>query len=135
MTYPRKMIVQLLSKLPIHPNAKEIYIELQKIDPNIGFTTVYRTLDLLVKMGVLNKLNFQNGTSRYELIKSEQDKHHHHLICTQCGKIINYSDLLQEEIELFNKIENTLKNKFKFEIQKHEVEFYGICEDCIKKCN
>jgi Fur family ferric uptake transcriptional regulator len=135
MTYPRKLIIQLLSTKLLHPSAKEIYAELQKIDPSIGFTTVYRTLDLLVQMGVLIKLDFKNGISRYELIKEKIEKHHHHLICTECGKIINYDDFLQEEIELFTKIEKSLKEKFKFDIKTHEVQFYGICNNCIKEAN
>jgi len=111
-------------------SAKEIYAALYKLYPGIGLTTVYRTLDLLVRMGLINKLAFGDGQLRYEFKSGEKKEHHHHLICNNCGKIIDYSDFIDEEMELIKKIEETLAKKYNFDVKDHNIEFYGFCEKC-----
>jgi len=110
--------------------AKEIYASLYRMYPGIGLTTVYRTLDLLVRMGLITKLTFGDGPSRYEFKAEKQKKHHHHLLCTNCGKIIDYSDFIDEELELTKKTEVTLAKKYNFKVQDHNIEYYGLCEKC-----
>lgn len=129
-TTPRKAIIELLSRSSRHMSAKEIYSKLHPVYPGIGLTTVYRTLDLLVRMGLLQKFAFGTGEHRYEFKSEKEEKHHHHLICTQCGKIINYSDFVDEELELVKKTEASLSKKHNFKIVDHNIEFYGICEKC-----
>ena len=129
-TIPREAILALLSRTSRHLTAKEIYAALIKMYPGIGLTTVYRTLDLLERMCLVNKLSFGDGQSRYEFKFKEKEEHHHHLICTRCGKIIDYSDFAEEELRLINKIEETLTKKHNFEVRDHNIEFYGLCEKC-----
>lgn len=129
-TAPREAILNLLSKTSKHLSAKEIYQSLLRIYPGIGLTTVYRTLDILEKMGYLNKIPLGTGENKYELITNSEEKHHHHLICTQCGKVIDYTDFVDEEIELIKKTEQRLKKKHDFKITDHNFEFYGICKQC-----
>ncbi len=134
LTAPRKAIITILSNTNNHPSVEEIYIEVHKQYPSIGITTVYRTLDLLVNWGLVHKFDFGEGKSRYELIEHPNGLgHHHHLICVNCKKIINYTDFINDEIELFQKLETRLSNKYNFKIKHHIVEFYGICEECINK--
>jgi len=109
-------------------SAKEIYRSLLRIYPAIGLTTVYRTLDVLEQMGYLNKIPLGTGENKYELITDSSETHHHHLICTQCGRIIDYTDF--EESELIKKAEQTLKTKHGFKITDYNFEFYGICKHC-----
>ena len=131
LTAPRKAIISILSKTNNHPSVEEIYMDVHKKYPSIGITTVYRTLDLLVNWGLVHKFDFGEGKSRYELIDHPNGiGHHHHLICVNCKKIINYTDLISDETDLFKKLETRLSNKYNFKMNNHIVEFYGICEEC-----
>jgi Fur family ferric uptake transcriptional regulator len=127
---PREAILELLSRSPKHMSAKEIYASLYNTHPGMGLTTVYRTLDLLARMGIVIKLALGDGQSRYEFKSSKKKDHHHHLICTNCGKIIDYSEFLDEELRLIRKTEERLAKKYEFKILDHNIEFLGICEKC-----
>jgi Fur family ferric uptake transcriptional regulator len=129
-TAPREAILNLLSRTSKHMSAKEIYRSLLRIYPAIGLTTVYRTLDILEKMGYLNKIPLGTGENKYELITDSNQTHHHHFICTQCGRIFDYTDYADEELELIKKAEQRLKKKHGFKITDHNFEFYGICKQC-----
>ena len=129
-TMPREAILDLLSKSSKHMSAKEIYASLYNTHPGMGLTTVYRTLDLLARMGLLTKLTLGDGQSRYEFKSSDKKEHHHHLICTHCGKIINYSEFLDEELRLVKKTEERLAKKYDFTIHDHNIEFLGLCGKC-----
>ena len=132
-TMPREAVLELLSKSSKHMSAKEIYASIYNTYPGIGLTTVYRTLDLLARMGIITKLALGDGQSRYEFKFSEKEEHHHHLICTHCGKIIDYSEFLDEELRLVKKTEERLAKKYDFNILDHNIEFLGICGKCKQK--
>jgi Fur family ferric uptake transcriptional regulator len=129
-TVPREAILNLLQRTSKHMSAKEIYASLVGMYPGIGLTTVYRTLDLLVRMRLINKFTFGDGQSRYELKSEEKKGHHHHVICSKCGKIIDYSDFLEEELELVRQTEKHLSEKYNFKVEGHKIHFYGLCEKC-----
>ena len=128
-TLTRKAILDLLSRTSKHMSAQEIYDTLLKSYPGIGLSTIYRTLDLLSRMGLVNRLNIGEGKSRYEY-RSGEEKAHHHFICTNCGKIIDYIDFLDEELDLVGKIEKNLARKYNFIVKDHNIDFYGLCKDC-----
>jgi len=132
MTVPRQVIVEALEKAKSHLSADEVYMMVHDKNSGIGLTTVYRTLELLSGMGVLNKFEFGDGCARYEF-KADEEKHHHHLICSQCGKVIDYDEFAKEETELMEKIEKYLREKYCFEIERHLLHFYGKCRQCRKK--
>ncbi len=129
-TIPREAILDILSRTSKHLSAKEIYSSLYKSHPGVGLTTVYRTLDLLARMGLVTKLVLGDGQSRYEFKSTKKEKHHHHLLCANCDRIIDYSEFLNEELELVRKTEKKLEKKYKFKIQDHNIEFLGLCEKC-----
>ena len=129
-TLPREAILDLLSRTSTHMSAKEIYVVLSKAYPGIGLSTIYCTLGLLVRAGFLTKIDIGDGQSRYEFKSDEINKHHHHLICTNCRKIIDYSDFFNEELDLVNKTEKSLARKYNFIVQDHSIDFYGLCKDC-----
>lgn len=129
-TLPREAIMDLLSRTSKHMSAKEIYSSLLENYPGIGLTTVYRTLDLLSRIGLINKLDIGEGQSRYEFRSGEKKAHHHHLICSKCGKITDYNDFLDEEMKLIKDAEKNMSKKYNFLVQDHNIAFYGLCEDC-----
>lgn len=131
-TLPREAILNLLSKTSKHMSAKEIHDTLSCVYPGIGLSTIYRTLELLVRADLLNQINIGDGQSRYEFKSDEKNEHHYHLICNKCGKIIDYKDFFEEEVELVKKAEKNLAGKYHFLVQDHNIDFYGLCKDCQK---
>ena len=95
--------------------------------PEIGLATVYRTIQLLSEVGLLSKLNLDDGCIRYEIRLNKDEKHnHHHLICEKCGKIIETKE------DLLDGIEELIREQYKFNVSDHDIKFFGICEDCQK---
>ena len=129
-TVSREAILDLLSRTVKHMSAKEIYTSLYQRHPSLGLTTVYRTLDLLTRMNLINKITLGDGQRRFEFKKGGKKGHHHHLICTECDQIINYTEFEEEELSLIKKTEDKLANKYNFKITDHNIEFYGLCEKC-----
>jgi len=134
LTMPRRIILDILNRANKHPSAEEIYLEAREIYPNIGMTTVYRTLDVLARVGLIQKFDFGDGRARYELIREPDDEtHHHHVVCKGCGKVIDYNDFFDEETELIRKAKRGLFEKFGFKVTDHVIQFYGLCNECQEK--
>ena len=129
-TAPREEIFNILIRSPQHLSAKDIYAILGPAKSEIGLTTVYRTLELLHRAGLARKMNAGDGQVRWEYVRGDHSDHHHHLICSGCGKILNYRDFEKEELELVRKTEDILSKKYGFLIREHNIEFFGLCEDC-----
>lgn len=110
-----------------HLTAEEIYDLVKEDCPEIGLATVYRTIVLLEEMGVVCRLDLGDNCSRYELVHEEENHQHHHLICTQCSKVI------EVEGDLLEALEQSIEEKYKFTIQNHSVRFFGICNECANK--
>lgn len=131
ITKAREAILNVLSETSKHLSAEDIYLKVYGIYPNIGLTTVYRTLELLVQMGLIAKFDFGDDRARYELLEGPICKaHHHHLVCTNCGRVIDYTDFIDEEVELLTRTEKVLSKKFNFKITNHLIQFYGLCDRC-----
>jgi Fur family ferric uptake transcriptional regulator len=134
ITIPREAILDVLSRTSKHLSAEDIYLAVHKICPHIGLTTIYRTLELLVHIGLVFKFDFGDGRARYELSEGPKGtRHHHHLVCTNCGRVIDYTDFIDEEIELLSRTEKGLSKKFNFKITNHLIQFYGLCDGCRNK--
>ncbi len=129
-TSSREEIFSILVKIQQHLSAKEIYALLQPSNSDVGMATVYRTLDLLDKAGLLRKVQCRDGQVRYEYKRGDQSDHHHHLICTDCGKILNYRDFEKEELDLVRKSEQIIEKKYGFLVRDHNIEFLGLCKEC-----
>ena len=94
----------------------------------IGLATVYRSLELLCSLSILQKMDFGDGRSRYEVTGSDPAQHqHHHLICLQCGEVKEFAD------DLLEPLETDVADKSHFQIVDHQVKFYGYCQECQKK--
>lgn len=124
LTKQRRIIYKvIINNRDKHLSPEDIYEKVKHKYPEIGLTTVYRTLQLFEELGLMYKMNFNDGCSRYELKKNTND-HHHHLICLKCGKI------LEVELDLLENLELEIEDKVEFEIISHSVKFFGYCEDC-----
>ncbi|QQR64120.1 transcriptional repressor [Candidatus Roizmanbacteria bacterium] len=94
---------------------------LKKIGIVTDQATVYRTLQTFVESGILKRVEFHEGKFRYELSSLP---HHHHLVCTDCGKIEDIENCGMEEVE------KILQKKTSFKIAEHHAEFFGFCKNC-----
>lgn len=112
--------------------AEDIY-ELVKEDyPEIGLATIYRTVQLLLEMQLVDKINLDDGCVRYEIGEAndgegEPHHHHHHLICKTCGKVFPFRD------DLLDGLERHIEEETGFHVLDHELKFYGQCKKCRKK--
>ena len=128
VTTQRIAILEVLNSRPgEHLTAEEIYDFVRVKYPDIGLATVYRTIQMLSELNLIDKLSLDDGYVRYEISKNDTEEtghHHHHLICLDCGNIYTFQDDLLETLE--TRIEETLG----FEVVDHEVKLYGHCKKC-----
>ena len=123
LTSQRKQILKtLLDNQGQHLSAEDIYEILKQDNPSIGLATVYRTLELFCDLGLIQQLDFDDERKRYEL--EGDDSHHHHLICLNCNKIIEFNDEILEEFE------QDLQREHNFKVTEHKIKFYGYCDQC-----
>ena len=129
-TGARQEVFDVLIKTEQHLSAQDIHHQCQGANSDIGLTTVYRTLDLLDKAGLVRKVHSGDGHVRFEYRRGAHADHHHHLMCSGCGQILNYRDFEQEELELVRRTEELLARKHGYLIRDHNIEFIGLCPEC-----
>jgi len=133
MTQPRQLILDYLRDHCGHLSAEEIFNGLRGRLPSLAVTTVYRTLETLTELGILSRFSVGDGKARYEFAEGPGGLgHHHHLVCTGCGRIIDYTEFINEETELLKNTEEGLSKKYNFQIRSHQLYFYGLCDKCRK---
>ncbi len=121
-TKQRDAILEVFLNAKGHITSDELFQKVRDDHPNIGFTTVYRTLKLLCDAGLAIERNFEDGVTRYEI----EQEHHDHLVCTRCGKIIEF------ECAMIESTQNRIAERYGFRILRHRHELYGHCSDCGK---
>ncbi|MBW1728867.1 MAG: transcriptional repressor [Deltaproteobacteria bacterium] len=123
MTKQRQVILEELRQLKTHPSADEIYKVVRRRLPRISLGTVYRNLEVLAKMGEIQKLELSGSIKRYDWNTNK----HYHIRCVRCDRVDDapIAPLKQLEGELY---ESTV-----FEIIGHNLEFIGLCPECSKK--
>ena len=126
-TGQRDTILRTFLETRDHLSTEELHHLVQKRDPRIGFTTVYRTLKLFTECGLASAVAFQDGVARYE--HQLNRRNHHHMVCTECGASVEF---FSPEIE---KIENEIGRKHRYVTERHTFQIYGKCEDCRNKKN
>jgi Fur family transcriptional regulator, ferric uptake regulator len=117
----------LLENEADHLSAEDVYLLVKEKSPEIGLATVYRTLELLTELKVVDKINFGDGVSRYDLRQEGAAHFHHHLVCIECGSV----DEIQED--LLEDVEAIVEQNWKFKIKDHRLTFHGICHRCQEK--
>ncbi|HOJ85392.1 MAG TPA: transcriptional repressor [Elusimicrobiales bacterium] len=134
MTEPRKAILDLFHSNKGHFTAEDVFERISDEYPSIGLATIYRTLNTLYQNNILNKFEFGDGKAKFELSEHHDgQRHHHHLVCKNCGSIIEYDDFMNEEKEFFSRLEDILSKKHSFKITGHNLYFYGVCKNCESK--
>lgn len=122
-TRQRKVVMDILKNTKEHPDALWIFQRAQEMTSKISLGTIYRTLELLVREGKINKFYDTNAVARFD----GDITPHHHLICRSCGRILDWVDKsLDEKVK-------EVGEKTKFKDISYEVFIYGICPDCQKK--
>jgi Fur family ferric uptake transcriptional regulator len=121
-TAQRDLILDVFLRTEEHLSSEDLYRLVQKEDPSIGQTTVYRTLKLLSEAGLAREVRFGDGRTHYE--HNYKHQHHDHMICSECGKVIEF---FSAELEA---IQDAMAAKHKFEITQHLLRIIGLCVDC-----
>jgi Fur family ferric uptake transcriptional regulator len=123
-TAPRDDIARVFFALRRHISAEELYAEVKKINPHVGYATIYRTLKLLKECDLLSERHFDDGQARYEVAG---DHHHDHFICESCGKIVEFED------DAIEQMQESVANKLGVTLHRHKLELYGFCVECRAK--
>lgn len=128
VTSQRILVLETIANHPgEHLTAEEIHDMAREKYPEIGLATIYRTLQVLVDLQVIDRVSFDDGVVRYELGTAEKNgsrHHHHHAICRCCGKVISF------EGDLLEKLEQALYDTMGFVVTDHEVRLTGYCRKC-----
>lgn len=114
------IISALVALSPDHPTAEDLLQEVRRNGEKMGVATVYNTLALLLRHGVVTELGFPSGPSRFDLNLSP----HANLVCTKCGRISDqpFDGLVEKS--------RKIGMRSKFEVQRLRLDLYGICADC-----
>jgi Fur family ferric uptake transcriptional regulator len=121
LTPQRIMIVSAIEDSDGHISAEEIYAQVVAKYPHVNISTVYRTLELLKQLGLVTETDFGEGRVRYH---PAGKGHHHHLVCTECGTVIDLDE------SLLSSLESMLLREYKFSADLKHLAIFGRCVKC-----
>src|ERR671933_1914703 len=121
-TSQRDLILEVFLRTEEHLTSEDLYRLVQREDPNIGQTTVYRTLKLLTEAGLAREVRFGDGRTHYE--HNYKHQHHDHMICMECGELIEF---FSAELEA---IQEAMAAKHRFEVRQHLLRILGVRAKC-----
>jgi Fur family ferric uptake transcriptional regulator len=122
MTPQRMMILDAIKGASGHISAEDIYQEVCKRYPSINISTIYRTLELLKEMRLVTETDMGDGRVRFH---SAGHEHHHHLVCSRCGKVIDMDESVMAPLT------NLLAEKYGFRADLKHLAIFGHCKDCV----
>ena len=120
MTAQRRTVTEVFYHPEVrgtHPTVEELYLKVREADTRIGYATVYRTLKLLTDCGLASARRFGDNQTRYE--PASPDDHHDHLVCSDCGHIIEFED---DDIE---KLQDLVAARFGYTLTDHKMVLFG----------
>jgi Fur family ferric uptake transcriptional regulator len=126
LTPQRMMVVEAIHSADRHISAEEIFDKVKEKYPFANISTVYRTLELLKSLDLVNEIDLGDGRLRYH---PSEKGHHHHLICNQCGKIIDLPESILSPL-----VEN-LAHDYGFRADLRHLAVFGTCSDCMNSKN
>ena len=121
-TSQREDIAQVFFATDRHISVEELYSEVRRVNPRVGYATVYRTMKLLKECGLAAERHFADGQARFENVEAE--RHHDHIICERCGRIVEFVHPQMEQLQ------EKVAQRFGFVATMHKMEIYGICQEC-----
>jgi len=121
LTPQRLMILEAIEKSDDHISADEVYSQVVARYPNVNISTVYRTLDLLKQLALVTETDLGGGRFRYH---PAHKGHHHHLVCRQCGAIIDLDE------SLLTSLEDALLREHGFAADLRHLAISGLCSRC-----
>lgn len=124
-TAQRDLILEVFLGTEDHLSSEDLYWLVQKEDPNVGQTTVYRTLKLFTDAGLAREVRLGDGRTYYE--HHSDHEHHDHMVCTECGEVIEF---FCEEIE---QLQDQMAEKYEFTPTHHSMRILGLCKNCKNK--
>jgi Fur family ferric uptake transcriptional regulator len=124
LTPQRLMILSAIESSRDHISAEEIYAQVAAKYPHVNISTVYRTLELLKKLGMVYEINLGEGRIRYH---AEESGHHHHLVCQDCGVVIDIDE------STLSSLRDILFRDYNFRAELRHVAIFGLCEKCRRK--
>ena len=125
MTNQRLAILEDILASDEHRECDDIFLSLRERQIQVSRATIYRTLDVLEKVGFVRKMDIGDGRLRYE--SKIEHPHHDHMVCLQCGRIIEFVDLEIESRQVM------VSKKYGFKLSSHSHQLYGTCADCQQK--
>ena len=125
LTPQRRVVLSVIALSREHLTPATIYERVCQEHPDVGLVTVYRTIEILTKLGLICEVHI-GGNCRSYLMKRPSG-HHHHLVCADCGAVIDFTDCDLSELE------QRLCQETGFKIESHLLEFMGQCQDCRKR--
>ncbi|MDH5696693.1 MAG: transcriptional repressor [Dehalococcoidia bacterium] len=124
LTPQRRVVIETIASTQDHLTPAAIYEKVHRDHPGIGLVTIYRTLDILAKLELICELHAGGSCRSYTVSALE---HHHHLICSNCGEVFDFTGYDLTELE------QRLSQETGFEIESHLLEFIGLCQNCQKE--
>ena len=121
-TPQRTAVLEEIIKDKGHRESEEIYLALKKRGQHVSRATVYRTMDILVNNGFARKMNLGDGRARYE--SKVNSPHHDHLVCMDCGLIVEFMDQKIEDLQ------DEIAIQYKFQLKRHIHQLFGLCKKC-----
>jgi Fur family ferric uptake transcriptional regulator len=121
MTAPRWAVIEEFAALGRYITAKELHERLRRRHARVGLATVYRTLETLESVGAAARAPQPHGETAYLFCPV---KHHHHAVCTKCGKVADVS------CGSLARLERALTAELRFKLVQHRFEFFGVCDRC-----
>lgn len=119
----RELIAEVFFQARGHLSIDELLERVRRLDAGVGQATVYRTMKLLTQCGLAASRHFGDGHTRYEPV-DDHEEHHDHLICTSCGKIVEFHN---DQIE---SLQTRIAEQHGFVVTHHKMELYGLCAEC-----
>jgi len=123
LTPQRIMVLSAIEDSDDHISAEEIYAQIVVKYPNVNISTVYRTLELLKRLGLVTETDLGGGRVRYH---SAEKGHHHHLVCQKCGTMIDIDE------STLARLQDVLLHRYNFSARLSHVAIFGLCERCQK---
>ncbi|MCX6119815.1 MAG: Fur family transcriptional regulator [Proteobacteria bacterium] len=120
-TQQRKIIVDFFLRINSHVDAEELHRRIRAEGHDIGLATIYRTLNLLMDAGIVEERSFQDGRSVFEV--ASPDGHHDHLVCTECGLVIEF------ENEGIEEMQRAVAKQYSINLKTHRLDLFGTCMD------